>query len=131
MIKLGPFNVDINKLKNFYADSKNFILCIPNTKDIKDNRFKLDATVGAMTFTVDGEIEQKSFESGYLTIVKIYGPGVTVTINSNLSLEGNSATIVTDYKAEGPAVSIVGGLLESTISNLSSQTAECIRRKIS
>lgn len=131
MIKVGSFNVDLNKLKNFYADPKNFITCIPNTKDIQGNKFKLDATVGAMSFTVDGELEQKVSGNDYTSIVKIFGPGVTITIDSKLTVENSTASITTDYKAEGPAVAIVGGLLDSTISALATQTAECIKRKIS
>lgn len=128
---MEPFNVNVNKLKDFYSDPKNFIQCIPNTKDIRGNKFKLDATVGAMSFTVDGELTQNISNNQYKTVIKILGPGVTITIESSLVTENNMASVTANYKAEGPAVSIVGGLLDSTISSLVTQTGECVKRKVS
>ncbi|ARM75526.1 SRPBCC domain-containing protein [Acidianus manzaensis] len=131
MIKTETFSIDQNKVKDFYSNSSNFINCIPNVKDINGNQFKLNAIVGAMQFTVDAELTQQTNNNQYLTFIKINGPGVTINITSKLTIQDNQGSIDADYTAEGPAVSMVGGLLDSTINTMMNQTSECIKKKIS
>jgi len=129
----GKFSIsDVNKAKEFASNYSNFISCIPNVKDIKDRKFKLDAQVGGMKVTVDGElVDYKVTENGYVSVVKITGPGVITTVTTSSTIQGNEILWESEYKLEGSMVPMLGGILENSVETMIKQTTECIKKKIS
>ncbi|AAY81512.1 SRPBCC domain-containing protein [Sulfolobus acidocaldarius] len=128
----GKFKVkDPAKAVQFASNYSNFISCIPTARDIKDKKFKLDATVGAMKVTVDGElIDYKITENGYVATVQIRGPGVTTTTTTKSTLNGDEVTWEAEYKNEGSMVAMLGNLLDTSVQTMMNQTAECIKNKL-
>ncbi|MEM0173371.1 MAG: SRPBCC domain-containing protein [Sulfolobaceae archaeon] len=128
----GKFNVtDINKVKNFVSNYSNFINCIPNVKDIKDKKFKIDAQVGAMKVTVDGElVDYKVTDNGYTSTIKIVGPGVITTVMVTSTIKGNEVSWESEYKLEGSMVPMLGSILENSVEAMINQTTECIKKKV-
>jgi carbon monoxide dehydrogenase subunit G len=128
----GRFKVkDPNKAKAFASNYSNFISCIPNVKDIKDKKFKIDAVVGAMRVTVDGElIDYKLTDNGYVATIQIRGPGVTTTVTTNSTLIGDEVSWESEYKSEGSMVPMLGALLDNSVQAMINQSIECIKNKI-
>lgn len=128
----GKFNANQDKVKSFLSSYSNFISCIPNVKDIKDKSFLIDTQVGAIKVTVNGELtDYKISGDSYTSVMKVTGPGVTVTITTSLTAKGNEVSWTSEYKLEGPMVIMLGQTLQNTVETMINQTLECIKNKVS
>ena len=128
----GKFSANQDKIKNFFSNYSNYILCIPNVKDINDKKFLIDAQVGAMKVTVNGElVDYKMAENSYSAIMKVLGPGVTVTITTSFAPKNNEVSWTSEYKLEGAMVVMLGQTLQNTVETMINQTIECVKNKLS
>ena len=128
----GKFNANQDKIRDFFPHYSNFISCIPNVKDINDKKFLIDAQVGAMKVTVNGElVDYKMAEDNYSATMKVLGPGVTITITTSFIPRNNEVSWTSEYKLEGAMVMMLGQTLQNTVETMINQTAECIKNKLS
>ncbi|ARM75098.1 SRPBCC domain-containing protein [Acidianus manzaensis] len=108
---------------SFFTDYKNLLNCTPGVKDINNDSFTAEIKIGPIRVEVQGKVkEHKVVDNKVIDVIEVNGPGITVSITTNVNVEDSK--IVWDAQYE------ISGSLANALQKTISKQAEEITRKI-
>ncbi len=108
------------------GNKENLLKCTPNVKKIDGNKFTAEMKMGPLQIELEGEIKDfQVLNNEVKNVIEVSGPGIIITINTNVRVEDKYVEWNASYDVRGPLSNAIRKTIDSKAKEVTKEIISC------